>query len=443
MKILLLHPPIDYHMTSAYRTEGLGIGYITAVLRRDGHEVELFDAHLRCLDIEQTIQEILKRDFDCLGISATGAHKKALITVCKAVRKNKKNVIITAGGFLPTLCTDHLFAACPELDFVVTGEGETVASDVFGRIARGESWQGAAGIAYLKDGKLVKNAPPPLISDLDTLPFPARDALMQAANPPESAAIASSRGCYNRCSFCCINSFYALSGNRVPRFRNPERVVDEMESVIAATGIKVFRFVDDDFIGPGPKCKERVMRLAEEIRSRKTGATFRIECRADEVDEDALMLLREAGLTDVFLGVESGVQTQLDRYNKRTTVQQNKDAIEMVRRCGLNLRAGFILLDPYATLPEMQENLQFITDMKLDEDAKSAPAPFVSKMELYRGVPFVERLQKDGLLREKGIEVDYVFKDPQVRMMAKVAMVSSGISRFLRGLKNIVTRAKE
>jgi radical SAM superfamily enzyme YgiQ (UPF0313 family) len=424
-------------MTSAYRTEGLGIGYITAVLRRDGHDVELFDAHLRCLDTEQTIREVLKRDFECLGVSATGAHKKALIAVARAVRKSKKDVIISAGGFLPTLCTEHLFAACPELDFVVTGEGESVASDVYDKIGRGEAWQDNPGIAFLKDDKLIKNNPPPVISDLDMLPFPSRDALLQAANPPESAAIASSRGCYNRCSFCCINSFYALSGSRIPRFRRAERVVDEMESVIATTGIKVFRFVDDDFIGRGPKCKERVIRLAEEIRSRKLGATFRIECRADEVDEDVLMLLKEAGLTDVFLGVESGVQTQLNRYNKRTTVDQNKNAIEMVRRCGLNLRTGFILLDPYATLSELQENLQFIKDMKLDEDAKSAPAPFVSKMELYRGVPFVERLKQDGLLRENGIDVDYVFKDPQVRMMAKVAMVSSGISGALKSVKRL------
>jgi radical SAM superfamily enzyme YgiQ (UPF0313 family) len=365
-----------------------------------------------------------------------------LINIVRAVRRRKKDVIVTAGGFLPTLCAEYLLPECPELDFVVRGEGEAVASDVFGRISRGEEWRDAPGVAFLKGKTPVLDQCPPVIKDLDSLPFPARDALSQAAFPPETVAIASSRGCYHRCAFCCLNAFYSLSGGRVPRFRSPERVVDEMESAIAETGIRVFRFVDDDFIGPGPKTRERVVRLAEEIRSRKLGIDFRIECRADEVDEDILKLLKEAGLTDVFLGIESGVQCQLDRFNKRTTVGQNKRAIEIVRRIGLNLRTGFILLDPYSTVPELQENMQFIKEMRLEDEAKKAPAPFVTKLELHRGVPLVEKLREDGLLREKGVDVDYVFKDPQIRLMAKVAMASSVVSGSLRRIRRLFRRRK-
>jgi len=91
--------------------------------------------------------------------------------------------------------------------------------------------------------------------------------------------------------------------------------VDEIESVVAGTGIREFGFVDDDFLGKGPKSKERAAIIAEEIIDRKLGITFSIEIRADEVDQEMLRRLKEAGLTRVLLGIESGVQRQLDTYN--------------------------------------------------------------------------------------------------------------------------------
>ena len=78
-----------------------------------------------------------------------------------------------------------------------------------------------------------------------------------------------------------------------------------MESVIAETGVKTFRFVDDDF-RPWRKSREgNQARRRDKIK--KTWINFRIECRADEVDADLLKMLKEIGLTDVFLGIESGV----------------------------------------------------------------------------------------------------------------------------------------
>ena len=437
MKVLLLHPPVRYNMPVEYRTEPLGIGYIASVLRRDGHEVEVFDGHLRCLSPRQVIREILSRDFDCLGISATGELKDVLIAAARAVRRRKKDAVIAVGGYLPTLSGEQLLAACPEIDFIVRGEGEQVASDVFGRIARGEEWRSAPGVGFLKGRTPVLNPLPPLIPDLDLLPFPARDSLKQAALPV-SAGIATSRGCYHRCSFCCIQSFYALSGGRTPRLRSPENVVDEIESVIAQVGVKEFRFVDDDFLGPSPKTRDRVARIADEIRARKLGISFKIECRPDEVDDDILKLLKEAGLTEVFLGVESGVQRQLDTYNKRVTVEQNRRAIETVRRAGVRLRTGFIMFDPYLTVAELHENMQFIREMRLDEEARRAPAGFVTKIVLHRGVPLVEKLRADGLLREKGIDVDYVFRDPWIRFMVKVAALSSSLSSLFSRLRRLI-----
>jgi len=415
MKVLLLQPPVGYAMPQYFQAESLGLGYIGAVLRRDGHEVEILDAQIQGLRPREAIKEILARDFDCLGMTASHEQKKMLLWTASAVRRAKKSAILIAGGYLPTLSAEHLLAACPELDFAIRGEGEVAVSEVFRRIARDEDWREAPGVAYVKDGMPVLNPPPPLIQDLDSIPFPARDALSQAIGPVK-ARITTSRGCYHRCSFCCVHTFYSISGGRGQRYRKPENVVEEIESVIASTGIRDFRFSDDDFLGPSAKTKERVVRLAEEIKARKLGITFGMECRADEVERDILKLLKEAGLRDVFLGIESGVQEQLNRYQKGTTVEQNRRAIEIVRELGLDLRSGFIILDPYTTLAELVENMQFLNETGIaQETTRVARVPFLARISLFGGVPLVEQLRADRLLIDKGIDVDYVFRDRRIR----------------------------
>ena len=425
MRILLLHPPGNFKKLSD-AVENLGLGYIAAVLRRDGHEVEIFDANAQCMKVDETIRELLKRDFDCLGITALNAYTKQVISIARAVRQKKKNALIVMGGYLPSLETEQLFAACPEIDFIVRGEGEISASEVFGRIERGERWQDAPGIAYLNDGALVMNPLPPLIQDLDTLPFPARDSIAQIPTLTQTS-IAGSRGCYHNCSFCSISAFYELSGSRLPRFRSPENIVDEIESVVASTGRTMFVFADDDFIGPGPKCRERAIKIADQIKARKLKINFSIECRADEVDEDILKLLKEAGLSGLFLGIESGVQHQLDTFNKGTTVEQNKRAIEIVRKMDLRLRSGLIIFDPYTTMDDLMEDLKFFQEM-----GPSLEPALESMVLLYRGTPLTERVRADGLLIEKGMELKYRFKDRKVGMLWRVLNTCVTCSQFIK-----------
>lgn len=428
MKVLLLHPPGNYKKLSD-AVENLGLGYIAAVLRRDGHEVEILDANARCMKVGEAVREILTRDFDCLGITAINEFKKHVISVVRAVREKRKDALIVVGGYTATLETEQFLAECPEVDFVVRGEGEISAPDVFGRIERGEKWQDTPGIAYRSEGVVVMNPMPPLIQNLDSLPFPARDSLRDIPTLTQTA-IAGSRGCYHNCSFCSISAFYGLSGTSAPRFRSPESIVDEMESIVASTGRTMFSFADDDFIGPGEKCRNRAIQIADQIKARNLNINFSIECRADEVDEDLLKLLKEAGLSGLFLGIESGVQRQLDTFNKGTTVEQNKRAIEIVQRLDLRLSSGLIIFDPYTTMDDLMETLKFIRETGPYENSA-----IESTVLLYRGTPLAERARADGLLIEKGMELGYRFKDRSMAPLWRALDTFIKCSQFVKRLR--------
>lgn len=434
MKFLLVHPPMDGAEPPARRTENLGLAYIAAVLRRDGHDVEMLDGFLRRMKPRQLIEEILRREFDCLGITAYDVHKKILIQIARDVRKHRKDAIICAGGYFPTFWAEKLLPACPELDFVVRGEGEWVVSEVFGRMSRGEEWRDVPGIAYLKDGSPVLNPMPPLIADLDSIPFAARDEFGRLPHG-DPALVLSSRGCYHRCSFCSISSFYGLSGTHAPRSRDPKLVVDELEHLVETIGIREFVFADDNFIGPGAKNRERVMRFVEELKARKLDIRFTIECRVDEVDESLLRALMEVGLFRVFMGLESGVQTQLDRYSKRITIDQSREAVKLIRSLGLETHFGFITLDPYVTLDEMLTNLEFVRELKLSEAKSAITWDFMRKLGIYGGMPLAEKLRADGLLRERGFDLTFRFKNPGFRLVYGAIWALAAPARWLGFLR--------
>lgn len=434
MRVLLLHPPVDGEEPPIRRTESLGLGYITAVLREQGHRVDLFDAYIRGLRLSDTIDQVLARDFDCLAITAYDIHKRTLISIARRVRRARRDAVILAGGYLPTFTAEKLLPVCPEIDLLVRGEGETVVREVFDRLEHGKDWRDVPGIAYLKDGQAVLNPLPPPVDDLDTLPFPARDELA-GCEFELPATILRSRGCYHRCSFCSIPSFYALTGHRAPRFRSPDNVIDEAESVIASTGIREFVFADDNFIGPGEQGRERVRDFVAAVKRRNLDWRFSIECRVDEIDEEILSELKDVGLFRVFLGIESGVQRQLDTYNKRTTVDQNRRAIEMARNLGLIFYPGFIMLDPYTTLDEMIENMRFVRELQLDNKNRPLSSGLMTRLNLYSGTPLIERVRADGLLREKGLDCGYVFRDPALRLLINASLALTYPGRLLKRAK--------
>jgi radical SAM superfamily enzyme YgiQ (UPF0313 family) len=400
----------------------LGLGYLAAVLRQFGYTVHV-------VDIEQPPEEILRiaKEINPLLIGFSLifqffiAHYAALLYV---LREHGIDCHFTMGGHFPSLSYRETLELVPEVDSVVRFEGEMTLLELADEISMGQDWRSIHGIAY-RDGKEVIMTPArALIEDLDRLPYPERDYLPDTVLGRSIMPIIASRGCARTCSFCSIHTFYRAAPGKIVRTRKPAEVVREMRRLHEESGITVFLFQDDDFPLFGTTWRRWANEFVDELHRNglPEKVIWKMNCRADAVDRELFIRMRNAGLYLVYMGLESGSEQGLETLHKQITVAQNLRAVKILKSIGLMWEYGFMLLDPSSTFETVRDNLKFLRTILADG---CLPVTFC-RMLPYDGTPIKDELVRTGRLKGDVCNPDYDFLDPR-------------LSEFYEGLTNLVS----
>jgi hypothetical protein len=147
-----------------------------------------------------------------------------------------------------------------------------------------------------------------------------------------------------------------------------------------------------------------------------------MNCRADAVDRELFIRMRDAGLYLVYMGLESGSEEGLETLHKQITVEQNLRAVKLLKSVGLMWEYGFMLLDPSSTFESVRQNLSFLRTILSDG---CLPVTFC-RMLPYDGTPIKDALVRSGRLRGDVCNPDYDFLDPR-------------LSAFYAGLTRVVS----
>jgi radical SAM superfamily enzyme YgiQ (UPF0313 family) len=186
-------------------------------------------------------------------------------------------------------------------------------------------------------------------------------------------------------------------------------------------GKKDIYFVDPNFVGPGKAGKENAERLARALAG--LGITFGMETRANDVTRPLVRDLRSAGLGSLLLGIESGSPRVLKRLRKRTTVEQNEQAIAAVRDAGIEPEIGFIMFDPSSTLEDITENLGFLERNRLlGKLARTANLLYHYHIA-FKGTPGYGLTLEQGKLVPEGLfgfEGRLLYEDRRVGWLAEI-----------------------
>ncbi len=423
MKVLLtyLRYDGDIYMDS-YEQDHLGLGYIAAVLRNDGHSVKLINAHFSGMSLEELIETLEPLDFDIIGIPLHVETLYDLYRLTEWLHLNKKKAHIVIGGHWAGTEPEKLFEILPKIDYIITGEGEYIFLDLVKAIENNTDLGSVTGLAWKKEDSIVVNSRRPLIENLDELPYPIRDDL-EIYNEPlwdfkkRTANISASRGCYANCSFCSIKSFYNASPGKIIRFRDPIKVVDEIEFLKNTYRVNQIFISDDNFCAPNKVKPGWCEQLANEIINRNLDIKFIFMTRVDDIEMGLFKLLKQAGLIGVAMGIESDVDRVLEDFDKKTSKKKNREALRILRELRIDPLISFIMFDPYTTLDEIRENLKFFKDINYTKYFHySRPLTLVGGYDLktYGGTPLTVDIQNDKVNQDGKFAYECDYKDIRV-----------------------------
>jgi len=376
MRILL----IVYDNDSYIHFFPQGIAYIAAALKKEGHEVEIYQQDIHHWPDNHLTSFLDKSIFDLVGLGFVAGYyqfRKAK-TISEAVNrsKNRKNFIYVLGGHGPSAEPEY-FRKEMEADTIVVGEGEKTIFEI---------------IKYpnlLGNHCLIRKEP---IKDVDSIPWPAYDMfpieiyrLMRwplTKRTEFTMPILTGRGCPYRCNFC-----YRMDPGFRPR--SPESVIEEMIYLHKTWGITHFQFSDELFMSSELRPLEFCIELIG-------GQQFSWDCngRLNFATKEVLDVMKAAGCRYINYGIEALDDEVLEKMNKNLTVDQIYQGVENTIKAGiypgLNIMWGNIG-DDFETL---EKGLDFLLRYNGTAELRT-----IRPVTPYPGSPLYFEAIERGLLR--------------------------------------------
>ena len=337
----------------------LVLAYAAGALREAGWECRIVDypAEKRSWDGLEADLAAEPVDLVLLGVTAPTLDND-LRAALLARRLHPKAAIAARGEVFSS--HDHAILAEHEaLDFVVRGESELTLLEW----ASGKPMHEIAGVTWRNGSEIVKNPDRPLVSDLDTLPRPARDLFNHKLyrNPENGKmleAIETARGCPYACIFCTV---FVVAGKAVRQHSVP-RVVAEVEECVEHYGIRDFLFHADTFT----YCRDWVINLCQTIVERGLEIRWGCNSRVDTLDGEMLSWMKRAGCHTIGFGIESGDDASRKPMTKGAPAEQAFEAVRLCREAGVRSHAFMVAGFPWDDAESLDRTVDFVR--RLDPD---------------------------------------------------------------------------
>jgi anaerobic magnesium-protoporphyrin IX monomethyl ester cyclase len=343
----------------------LGTLYAAALMRENDYKVALFDT-MFVSDPEEVTPAIEKNNPDFFVIYDDGFNyltkmcltnmREAAFSMSKMAKAGGCKVIVSSSD-----STDRYEEYLKEgADFVIIGEAEHTLLELTNYIeSGGTEYATIQGLAYNKDGSVVKTPGRAVLKELDSLPLPAWDLVNMEQYKQTwlksagyfSLNMSTTRGCPFKCNWCAK----PIYGNRY-NSRSPENVVTEIKLLKERYGIDHIWFCDDIFgLKPG-----WAIEFSKLIREENISIRFKIQSRADLlVNAETVKALAEAGCENVWIGAESGSQKILDAMDKGISVEQIGEATVLMKEAGI--KPSFFIQFGYPG--ELKDDIQLTINM--------------------------------------------------------------------------------
>lgn len=368
MRVLLVTPPefnlakfsLPNAVMAATTFPPIGLLYISSYLKAHiGCDVRLYDWQLHGSKIGDIMPVIREYQPHVIGIMAYTFCFYDTIALARMIKAHDASIHISLGGINLSYYPDEsLSHDC--IDSIVQGEGEVAFAEIVRRVAAGRDPDGIPGVNYRKDGRIFHGPPTERILDLDSLPMPDREMVVDedyrfVIDPDiKQTPMFTVRGCPYPCNYCNVT-------DKKPVLRSAKNVVDEFEQCVAL-GYGFVDIYDDTFNLKLDRAKE----ICQGIIDRRLDIKWSFRGRTDKVDDEFMRLAAESGCDRVNFGIETATDAINKASGKGIDQKIIRRAVELAQKNKVRVLGYFMLGFPYETEQQMNDTIDFAIELDVD-----------------------------------------------------------------------------
>jgi len=425
LDILLITPARE---SNQYIVPPIGLGYLATALRKENFSINILDSVKKNLTQKELIEEIKKINPKILGVQLFSYDVSLSKKFFKLIKKYLPKTKLIIGGAHPTSEPKEVLNQFKEVDYAFKGESEEGLPILVNFLLKNKkiNLSKIPGLIWRKNNLINVNNQL-YTKDLDKYGIPAWDLIDPRTykEAPQGgflkeypyAPISTSRGCPFRCSYCTV---HIVSGRNI-RVRSVQHVIEEIKMLKEKYDVKEIHILDDAFTAS----KQRVVEFCDSLIKNKIKIKFSFPngIRLDSLDEEVLLKMKQIGVQDFNVGVESGSDGILEDMKKSLTTKVIKEKTNLIKKIGLESNGFFIIGYPTETKEDILKTIKF---------AKQIPIKR-AQFSLFKAYPGTDITNK--LLKEKKInKINY-----DSFMYYKIDYVPEGLTE--KELKNLQRKA--
>jgi len=386
----------------------VGLAYISAFLKQSGHKIHFLNLNHRDGIVDELIKDTLSKNrYDFVitgGISPFYPDVKGYVD---SVRRHAPTTQIILGGGLISSQPEIMFDLLRP-DYGIIGEGELTIKELFECLENKGDINTVKGLIFRNsEGNIIITKPRDPIHNLDLLPWPDYEGLgfddyldhmlptssnyHSIFDYPRVYPIIASRSCPFACTFC----FHPLG--KKYRKRSVENIISELDYAIKKYKINIIMFYDELLANDRVWVNNFCTRLAEFLKTIPWEVKWACQMRVDILDEEMMIIMKNAGCYFFSLGLESYSTTVLKSMNKVITPKQIDNVLHLCTQHNMAVTGNFIFGDTAETTQTYQETLNYWKEN--DKIIRNAVALF--PITLYQGSPLYKLALEKGIIKDE------------------------------------------
>lgn len=355
MKILLTQPRLP-SLYQKPKEPPLNLAILASVLEREEFSVKCIDLEARPKGEYLSLLEEYRPNI--IGLSATTMGVLSVAEMARSAKGRLPGVLTVVGGY-GVSCDPEYVMGLNCFDYGVIGEGEETLAELCYHIHDGKTCEEVKGVVWKDNGRIVINESRPPIRDLDALPRPNFDHF-DVSSYGKSLPVFTTRGCPYNCLYCVVNKI----GVRGSRAKSAKTVLDEMEYYADRYDIRVFSVVDDNFSVD----KKRAHAICDGIFERKLNIEFLLGqgIRADNIDKELFIKMKQAGCPIVAMGVETTNPNTMKALRRGIKLERISQSIQDAKAAGLIVKTFNLIGGPHETYQDIMKTIRFNEELEVD-----------------------------------------------------------------------------